>query len=149
MPDTPELETGSPSLAADAAGRPVPFTNPHKRRTGFERMVHATRHSLDGLRAGWQERAFRLETGCAIVLLPAALWLGRGWVESVLLAGTVLIVLVVELLNTAIESAVDRFGPEWHALSKRAKDLGSAAVMVSLLLCGGTWGLALLARLGG
>jgi diacylglycerol kinase (ATP) len=65
--------------------------------------------------------------------------LGRNWVEVVLLAGTVLLVMIVELLNTAVESAIDRIGPEWHDLSKRAKDMGSAAVLLSLLLCIGTW----------
>ena len=66
--------------------------------------------------------------------------------ETVLLAGTVLLVLIVELLNTGIEAAIDRIGPEWHALSKRAKDMGSAAVLLSLLLCAGTWALALFHR---
>lgn len=71
--------------------------------------------------------------------MPLALWLGRSWVEVALLAGSVLLVMVVELLNSGIESAIDRIGPEWHALSKRAKDLGSAAVLLSLLLCVGIW----------
>ena len=80
-------------------------------------------------------------------MLPAAWWLGKTWTEVSLLAGTVLLVMIVELLNTGIESAIDRIGPEWHDLSKRAKDMGSAAVLLSLLLCGGTWMGALWARL--
>jgi diacylglycerol kinase (ATP) len=80
------------------------------------------------------------------VLIPAAFWLGRNWVETVLLAGTVILIMIVELLNTGIETAIDRIGPEWHDLSKRAKDMGSAAVLLSLLLCAGTWALALFQR---
>jgi diacylglycerol kinase (ATP) len=76
-----------------------------------------------------------------------AFWLGRTWVETALLAGSVLIVMIVELLNTGIEAAVDRIGPEWHDLSKRAKDMGSAAVLLSLLLCSGIWLAALYQRL--
>lgn len=145
MPD-PSLppEPGSPAARAAAA---TPFDNVHKRRTGLTRVVFATRHSLAGLRSAWEEPAFRLESASAVVLLPAACWLGRGWLEIAALAGTVWLVLMVELLNSAIESAVDRSGAEWHPLAKRAKDLGSAAVMFSLILCGGTWAAALLARI--
>jgi diacylglycerol kinase (ATP) len=132
--------------------RPPPtdssFDNPHKRRHGLVRLWHALRHSLAGLRAGWAEQAFRLEAVVALVLLPLAFWLGRGWVEVAVLAGSVIAVMVVELLNTAVESAIDRVGPQWHALSKRAKDLGSAAVLLALLFCGAVWGAALLARFG-
>lgn len=83
-----------------------------------------------------------------MLLLPAALWLGRSWVEITLLAGTVVLVLIIELLNSGIEAAIDRVGPEWHDLSKRAKDMGSAAVLLSLLLCAGTWAMALIHRFG-
>lgn len=117
--------------------------NPQKARTGLNRIWHATRYSMDGLRAGWTETAFRQEALAALVLVPLAFWLGQNWMERVLLAGTVLLVLIVELLNTCVETAVDRVGPEWHTLSKRAKDMGSAAVFLSLLLCGGTWAGAL------
>jgi len=75
----------------------------------------------------------------AIVMLPLSFWLGQSWLETSLLAGSVIFVLVVELLNTGIETAIDRIGPEWHELSKRAKDMGSAAVLLSLLLCAGIW----------
>jgi diacylglycerol kinase (ATP) len=128
---------------------PVPFpeaVNPQKNRTGLSRIWHAAGYSLAGLRAGWAETAFRQEALASAVLIPAAFWLGRSWTETVLLAGTVMVVLIVELLNTCIEAAIDRIGPEWHDLSKRAKDMGSAAVLLSLLLCAGTWLLALFHR---
>ncbi len=110
-----------------------------KLRKGIDRVWHAAGFSFAGLRAGWGETAFRQEALAAIVMVPAAFWLGRSWVEVALLAGSVLIVLAVELLNTGIEATVDRIGPEWHELSKRAKDMGSAAVLLSLVLCGGIW----------
>jgi diacylglycerol kinase (ATP) len=113
--------------------------NQQKLRNGLDRVRHAAGYSLAGLRAGWGETAFRQEAIASIVLIPLAFWLGSGWVEVALLAGSVLIVMMVELLNTAIEAAIDRIGPEWHDLSKRAKDMGSAAVLLSLLLCGGIW----------
>jgi diacylglycerol kinase (ATP) len=117
-----------------------------KMRSGLSRMWHAAGFSLAGLRAGWGETAFRQEALAAFVLVPLAFWLGRSWVETALLAGSVLIVMTVELLNTAIETAVDRIGPEWHELSKRAKDMGSAAVLLSLLLCVGIWLAAVVQR---
>ena len=82
-------------------------------------------------------------------MLPLAFWIGQSWVETALLAGTVVMVMVVELLNTGIESAIDRIGPEWHALAKRAKDMGSAAVLLSVLLCVGVWAAALHANFFG
>lgn len=128
---------------------PQKFISPaeqQKLRTGFDRVWHAAGFSLAGLRAGWGETAFRQEAIAAIVLIPLALWLGRSWVEVALLAGSVLLVMIVELLNTGIETAIDRIGPEWHDLSKRAKDMGSAAVLLSLVLCAGTWIAALATR---
>ena len=113
--------------------------NPQKARTGLSRVWHAGLYSLAGLRAGWREPAFRQEAILAIVLIPLSFWLGRSWVEVALLSGSLLLVMIVELLNTGIETVVDRIGPEWHALSKRAKDMGSAAVLLSLLLAGGVW----------
>ena len=126
----------------------LPNSNPQKLRTGLNRVWHATGYSLAGLRAGWAEPAFRQEAIAAIVLLPASFWLARSWVEAALLAGSVLIVMIVELLNTGIETVVDRIGPEWHDLSKRAKDMGSAAVLLSVLLCSGIWLGALWQRFG-
>jgi diacylglycerol kinase (ATP) len=122
--------------------------NQQKFRTGLVRVWHAAGYSLAGLRAGWRETAFRQEALAAIVLIPVAFWLGRSWVETALLAGSVLIVMTVELLNTGIEAAIDRIGPEWHDLSKRAKDMGSAAVLLSLVLCAGIWLAALWQRFG-
>jgi diacylglycerol kinase (ATP) len=121
-------------------------TDAQKRRHGLSRMWHAFGYSMAGLRAGWQETALRQEMLAALLLLPLSFWLGRSWVEVVLLAGSVLLVLIVELLNTGVESAIDRIGPEWHELSKRAKDMGSAAVLLSLLLCAGTWVSAIIHR---
>lgn len=120
--------------------------NPQKARKGLSRIWHAFGYSLAGLRAGWNEKAFQQEAVAAAVLLPLAIWLGNNWVEKSLLIGTVVLVMVVELLNTGIESAIDRVGPEWHDLSKRAKDMGSAAVLLSLLLCMGVWSAAVHAR---
>jgi diacylglycerol kinase (ATP) len=126
---------------------PTDLVNPQKARKGLSRILHAGAYSIQGLRAGWGETAFRQEAILATVLLPLAFWLGQNWVETALLAGTVLLVMIVELLNTCIESAIDRIGPEWHDLSKRAKDMGSAAVLLSLLLWLGVWLGALWQRL--
>jgi len=127
---------------------PVPTTvNLQKERRGINRVWHAAGYSLAGLRAGWTETAFRQEAIAATVLLPLSFWLGRTWIEVAMLAGSVVALMVVELLNTAIETAIDRIGPEWHDLSKRAKDMGSAAVLLSLLFCCGVWASALYTRL--
>ena len=120
--------------------------NQQKLRTGLRRVWHAAGYSMAGLRAGWDETAFRQEAIASVVLLPLAFWLGSTWVEIALLSGSVLIVMIVELLNTGIETAIDRIGPEWHDLSKRAKDMGSAAVLLSLVLCSGIWLAALYQR---
>jgi diacylglycerol kinase (ATP) len=122
--------------------------NPQKSRTGINRILHATGYSLQGLRAGWGETAFRQEAVGSCLLLPLAFWVGRSWLEVAVLVTVVVLVLITELLNTGIETAIDRIGPEWHDLSKRAKDMGSAAVLLSLLLCAGVWLAALYYRLG-
>ncbi|MCU4121392.1 diacylglycerol kinase [Variovorax sp. N23] len=124
---------------------PAP-ANPQKARRGLARVWHAALISLDGFRAGWKEAAFRQEVACAVVMLPAAFWVGRSWVETALLAALVVLVLIVELLNSGIEAAIDRIGPEWHSFSKTAKDLGSAAVLLSILLCSAVWLAALWQR---
>lgn len=129
----------SPPEAISTAGQ-------QKARKGLARLWHATTFSLAGLQAGWSETAFRQEALAALVLVPLAFWLGRGWAETALLGGSVLLVMITELLNTAIEATVDRFGPEWHALAKRAKDMGSAAVLLSVVLCAGIWFAALYER---
>lgn len=125
------------------ASKPPGDHHAQKNRQGLSRLLHAAGYSLAGLRAGWGETAFRQEALAAIVMVPLAFYIGQHWVEVALLVGSILLVMVVELLNTGIESSIDRIGPEWHALSKRAKDMGSAAVLLSLLWCVGTWGAAL------
>ncbi len=124
------------------------MTNPHKGRTGFDRLFHATGYSLSGLSQAYRgESAFRQESWLGLVLFPLAFWVGRGWVEVTLLIGAVVQLLIVELLNSAIEATVDRVSFELHPLSKRAKDLASAAVLLSLTLCAGVWLAALWQRL--
>ena len=116
------------------------MTDRYNGLTGLARLLRATGNSIDGLAAAYRgETAFRQEIWIAVVLVPTALWLGNGWVETALLIGTVLLVLIVELLNSAVESAIDRVSLELHPLSKRAKDIASGAVLVSLLLCGFVW----------
>jgi len=120
------------------------MSNPHKGRTGLDRVIHATGYSISGLATAYRgESAFRQEFWLAVVLVPLAFWVGQGWVEVAMLAGSVLLVLIVELLNSGIEAAIDRVSFEWHDLSKRAKDLASAAVFLSLMLCAGVWCAAL------
>ncbi|GMV47310.1 MAG: hypothetical protein AMXMBFR66_27080 [Pseudomonadota bacterium] len=126
-----------------------PRPHPHKGRTGLERIVRATGHSLAGLREAYRtENAFRQEAWLALVLCPGAFWLGRGWLEVALLLAGLVLVLVVELLNSAVEAAIDRIGYETHPLAKRAKDYASAAVMLSLLACAGLWLAVLWQRVG-
>ena len=123
------------------------MNNPHTSRVGWSRIAKATGYSLSGLTAAYRgERAFRQETWLAAFLLPASIFVGRSWVEIALLAGSVMLVLVVELLNSAIEAVVDRVSLDLHELSKRAKDIASAAVFLSLLTCAGIWCLALWSR---
>ena len=118
--------------------------SPPKGATGLRRIVNATRYSLAGLAAAVrQEAAFRQELMLAGALVPLGLYLGRGGMERALLVGSVLLVLVVGLLNSAIESAVDRISSEPHPLAGTAKDLGSAAVMLSLVALGAVWLLVL------
>lgn len=121
--------------------------NLQKQRRGMDRVIHAFGYSLQGLKAGMYEPAFRQEAVLAFFLLPLSFFVGDNWVEISLLTGSVIFVLIVELLNTGLESAIDRVGPQWHDLSKRCKDLGSAAVLLSILLCMGVWLTALFIRL--
>ena len=126
------MSSPSPASSTD----PV---NPQKTRSGLTRIWYATTYSAAGLHAAWYETAFRQEALLAVVMLPAAFWLGHNWLEISLLITVVVIVLIVELLNTGIEVAINRVGPEFHELSRLAKDLGSAAVFLSLVLCAGIW----------
>jgi diacylglycerol kinase (ATP) len=118
--------------------------NSHKGKTGLRRLINAARFSLSGLGAALRhEDAFRQEAMLAAILVPSGVMLGKTGVERALLVGSVLLVLVVELVNSAIEAAVDRVSLEDHPLAKRAKDLGSAAVMLALLNAAMVWLLVL------
>ncbi len=114
--------------------------SPHKGRRGLSRLYHAFLYSLSGLGLAFRhESAFRQEVALAAVLVPVALVLPVAAVERVLLIAPVLLLLVVELLNSSVEAAVDRIGFDTHRLAKRAKDLGSAAVLVALALLAFVW----------
>jgi diacylglycerol kinase (ATP) len=119
--------------------------SPYKGKTGLRRLINAAGYSLAGLAAAARhEDAFRQELLLAAVLVPLGLWLGASGVERALLVGSVLLVLIVELLNSAVEATVDRVSLDDHSLAKRAKDFGSAAVMLSLVNVGVVWLLVLL-----
>ena len=121
--------------------------SPHKGETGIRRIVSAARNSVAGLAAALRhEDAFRQELILAAILIPLGFFFGVNGLERALLVGSVLLVLIVELLNTAIEATVDRVSLEVHPLAKRAKDLGSAAVMLSLVLAASVWLFVLLDR---
>lgn len=121
-----------------------PVESPHKGKTGLRRVFNAFFYSIDGLKAAYRhEDAFRQEVLLALILIPAALFVPASGVGKALMIGSVLLVLVVELLNSAVEAAVDRISLDHHRLAKRAKDIGSAAVMLSLLNVAVVWGLIL------
>lgn len=112
------------------------------RDTGFRHLVYSTGYSLKGLAAAFRnETAFRQELAVCAVLVPFAWWIGKNPVEWLVLVGSCVFVLIVELLNSAVETVVDRIGREHHELSGRAKDIGSAAVMLALGMAATTWGL--------
>ena len=114
---------------------------------GITRMLRAFGASLRGLTGAFRdEAAFRQELALAAVLVPLALWLGHSGVERALLIGPIVLTLIVELVNSAIEATVDRIGFERHALAGLAKDIGSAAVLVSFVLLAAVWALVLLGR---
>ena len=115
---------------------------PKPGKTGLTRIIHAFGYSMKGMKAAFKhESAFRQEVALFIILIPAALWLGRSSLEYILLIGSLMLVLIVELLNSAIEAVVDRISDEMHKLAGRAKDMGSAAVFVSLANVFLVWGL--------
>jgi len=133
-PSSAASNPSAPLAARDCAG------NPHKGRTGLNRIIHAAGYSAQGLWAAYRtESAFRQEVWLSVVTIPLAFWLGRNWIETALLVGSVLLLLIVELLNSAVEATVDRISFDLHELAKRAKDFGSAAVLIALLLCAGIW----------
>jgi diacylglycerol kinase (ATP) len=112
----------------------------YQTKKGFRRILNACSFSAAGFKAVWiHEEAFRQEVLIFLVTTPLAIWLGQTPIEKLLLIGSVVLVLLVELLNSAIEAIVDRIGPERHELSGRAKDIGSAAVMLSLVWAAITW----------
>ena len=118
--------------------------SPFKGKTGLRRLINAFGYSLDGLRAAYRnEDAFRQEVRLALVLIPLALVLGHTSIERALMTACVLLVIVVELLNSAVEATVDRISLDHHLLAKRAKDIGSAAVLLSLLNLFVVWALIL------
>ena len=107
---------------------------------GIQRLINATGYSVAGLKAAWRnEAAFRQEVLLTLVMSPIALWIGDTMQQRALLIGSLLLVIMIELINSAIEAAIDRIGPERHALSGRAKNLGSAAVLVALINAGLIW----------
>lgn len=113
--------------------------------TGFKRVWHATRYSVQGLVFAFKnESAFRQELAALVLMVPLAIYLGNNEIEWILMIGSCLIVIIVELLNSAVEAVVDRVGDEFHTLSGIAKDLGSAAVFVSIGLLIMVWGLIIL-----
>src|SRR4030066_1957139 len=117
--------------------------------TAAGRIARAFSYSASGLRAAYKkESAFRQELILAVVLLPLGVWLGSTGVERALLIGSVLLVLIVELLNSAVEATVDRGGKDWNKLAGRAKDMGSAAVLIALLQLAATWGRILVDSFG-
>jgi len=119
--------------------------SPYKGQTGLRRILSATRNSLEGFVAAVRhEDAFRQELMMAAVFVPLGIWLGKDGLERALLVGAVLLVLVVELLNSAVEATVDRISFDNHRLAKRAKDIGSAAVMLAIGTAAIVWLLVLL-----
>ncbi len=122
-----------------------PQESPHKGKTGLKRVWNAFFYSLEGFQAAWKhEDAFRQETILALILIPLAFLLADAPLERALMVASVLLVLIVELVNSAIEATVDRISLENHQLAKRAKDIGSAAVLISLANVLAVWGLVLL-----
>ncbi len=116
-------------------------------KTGLSRIVDAFGYSMRGFVAVWRfEAAFRQEVVMAVVTIPTAFWLARSHIELVLLISSVVWVLMAELANSSVEAVVDRVGHENHELSGRAKDIGSALVLVSLLLMAGVWGVIAVER---
>lgn len=121
------------------------MNSPYKGKTGLTRIINAWSYSIDGLKAAYRhENAFRQEVWLALLLIPLALYLEPGKIERVLLIGSVMLVLMVELLNSAIEATVDRISAEHHELAKRAKDVASAAVLLSLINLVVIWCLVLI-----
>ena len=133
----------NPNLPPDS--NPAHTESPFKGKTGFKRLFNAFGYSLDGFKAAYKhEDAFRQEVLLAIILIPLAVYFGDSHIEKALMIASVLLVLIVELLNSAIEAVVDRVSIERHELAKRAKEIGSAAVFISLVILAIVWGFILI-----
>jgi diacylglycerol kinase (ATP) len=116
--------------------------SPYKGKTGLRRLINAFGYSVEGIKAAYKnEDAFRQEVRLAVVLIPLAVYLGKTGIEQALMIGSVMLVIIVELLNSSIEATVDRVSLDHHKLAKRAKDIGSAAVLFSLVNLAVVWGL--------
>ncbi|MGJ8688200.1 MAG: diacylglycerol kinase [Gammaproteobacteria bacterium] len=134
------VDSPSSEPVRDASTAPVP-----PKRRGIARLIAATRYSFAGLGSAFRsEEAFRLECLALVVLSPLAFVLGDNALEIVLMIGSVILLMIIELLNTAVEAVVDRIGVEYHELSRQAKDIGSAAVFMGMVLVAFVWGLLLL-----
>ena len=146
--DSNPARDSRPASAGSATGAPIrPGPLDRSKPRGVDRIVRAARASWLGLAGAYREEAaFRQELALAVVVIPLGLWLGHTGVERALLVAPMLLVLVVELLNSAIEATVDRIGLERHVLAGLAKDIGSAAVLMSLILLGVVWLLVLFGR---
>lgn len=128
---------------------PLEILMPKPGKTGLSRIVDAFGYSMRGFAAAWRfEAAFRQEVYLALVLIPLAFWLGEGMLERLFLIASVFWVLMAEMANSAVEAAIDRTGDEIHVLAGRAKDMGSALVLLSLVLLAIIWGAFLWERLG-
>jgi diacylglycerol kinase (ATP) len=128
----PDSRAHNPSATGDSRAL--------KGKRGLQRVWNACRYSIDGFVAAWNEEdAFRQEVILAVVLIPIAIFLPVDFIERILMISSIFLVIIIELLNSAVEAAIDRHSFEINPLAKRAKDLGSAAVMLSLLLAGGIW----------
>jgi diacylglycerol kinase (ATP) len=142
--ELPERPLGDRGEAETAEAR-----SPFKGKTGIVRLINAFFNSCDGLADAWRhESAFRQELLLAALLIPTALCVPATPVERAVLIASVLLVIIVELLNTSVEAAIDRISFERHSLSKRAKDIGSAAVLVTLLLLASVWAAILVPKIG-
>lgn len=115
------------------------FNNLQKRRTGISRLWNASKYSWSGIKDAWGEPAFRLETKLFILSLPLSQAIGENLMEKLLLISSIWLLLVVEVINSAIESAIDRIGLQYHDLSRKAKDLGSASVLMTIIFCLVVW----------
>lgn len=121
--------------------------SPYKGKTGITRLWNALHYSMDGFKAAYEhEDAFRQEVRMALIMVPLGFYLGKTGIERALLVASVLLVIVIELLNSAVEATVDRISLENHLLAKRAKDIGSAAVLTSLIMLTVVWGFVLIGR---